>query len=122
MIAIHEYVVEKTSKYRQRRISARYSTISSVLPKIGDRLPANPFNERNEAQFSSLRHLAWNIGERLESPAATGRYLSNHLFPYELRNADIEYLKPICVLMPHATSLLTCRTKEISAFITILEN
>ncbi|MEQ2603169.1 hypothetical protein AAA288_24620, partial [Phocaeicola vulgatus] len=54
-----------------------------------------PIHSTKEAKISSpsLRHLAWNIGERLGVSRRDRAIFIKSSFPYELRNADIEYLE-----------------------------
>ena len=40
-----------------------------------------------------LRHLAWNVGERLRVPLAKRAVFIKESFPYELENASLEYLR-----------------------------
>ncbi len=81
MIAIREYVVEKTSKYLSKEnISTLFRNIECIAEnRVND---CQPIHSTKEAKISSpsLRHLAWNIGERLGvSPVATERYSLNLL-------------------------------------------
>ena len=66
MIAIREYVVEKTSKYLSKEnISTLFRNIECIAEnRVND---CQPIHSTKEAKISSpsLRHLAWNIGERL---------------------------------------------------------
>lgn len=94
MIAIREYVVEKTSKYLSKEnTSTLFQNIECIAEnRIND---CQPIHSTKEAKISSpsLRHLAWNIGERLGVSRRDRAIFIKSSFPYELRNADIEYLE-----------------------------
>lgn len=94
MIAIREYVVEETSKYLSKEnISTLFQNIECLAEnRVNDCLP---IHSTKEAKLSSpsLRHLAWNIGERLGVSRRDRAIFIKSSFPYELRNADIEYLE-----------------------------
>lgn len=94
MIAIREYVVEKTSKYLSKEnISTLFQNIECIAEnRVND---CQPIHSTKEAKISSpsLRHLAWNIGERLGVSRRDRAIFIKSSFPYELRNADIEYLE-----------------------------
>lgn len=94
MIAIREYVVEKTSKYLSKEnISTLFHNIEFLAEnRVTD---CQPIHSTKESKLSSpsLRHLAWNIGERLGVSRRDRAIFIKSSFPYELRNADIEYLE-----------------------------
>lgn len=94
MIAIREYVVEKASKYLSKEnISTLFHNIECLAEnRVTD---CQPIHSTKEAKLSSpsLRHLAWNIGERLGVSRRDRAVFIKSSFPYELRNADIEYLE-----------------------------
>ena len=94
MIAIREYVVEKTSKYLSKEnISTLFHNIECLAEnRVTD---CQPIHSTKESKLSSpsLRHLAWNIGERLGVSRRDRAVFIKSSFPYELRNADIEYLE-----------------------------
>ena len=50
-------------------------------------------NIDNPLRSPGLRHLAWNVGERLRVPLAKRAVFIKKSFPYELANAILEYLK-----------------------------
>lgn len=94
MIAIREYVVEKTSKYLSKEnISTLFQNIECLAENRAN--DCQPIHSTNESKLSSpaLRHLAWNIGERLGISRHDRAIFIKSSFPYELRNADIEYLE-----------------------------
>jgi len=94
MIAIREYVVEKASKYLSKEnISTLFHNIECLAEnRVTD---CQPIHSTKETKLSSpsLRHLAWNIGERLGVSRRDRAVFIKSSFPYELRNADIEYLE-----------------------------
>lgn len=94
MIAIREYVVEKTSKYLSKE---NISTLFYNIKCLAENLDADcqQIHSTKESKLSSpsLRHLAWNIGERLGVSRRDRAIFIKSSFPYELRNANIEYLK-----------------------------
>lgn len=94
MIAIREYVVKETSKYLSKEnISTLFQNIECLAEnRVTD---CQPIHSTKESKLSSpsLRHLAWNIGERLGVSRRDRAVFIKSSFPYELRNADIEYLE-----------------------------
>ena len=48
--------------------------------------------EDNPIKSPTLRHFAWNIGERLDIPLIDRAKFIKEIFPHELGNATIEYL------------------------------
>ena len=50
-------------------------------------------NIDNPLRSPGLRHLAWNVGERLRVPLAKRAVFIKESFPYELENASLEYLR-----------------------------
>ena len=94
MIAIREYVVEKASKYLSKEnISTLFHNIECLAEnRVTD---CQPIHSTKETKLSSpsLRHLAWNIGERLGVSRRDRAVFIKSSFPYELCNADIEYLE-----------------------------
>ena len=76
MNAIREYVTIKTAPYLSKEaIAILISNIDNPLKPPG------------------LRHLAWNIGERLGISLLQRATFIKASFPHELTNATIEYLK-----------------------------
>ncbi len=55
----------------------------------------NRSNIDNPLRSPGLRHLAWNVGERLKVPLAKRAVYIKQSFPYELGNANLEYINPI---------------------------
>ena len=50
-------------------------------------------NIDNPLRSPGLRHLAWNVGERLRVPLAKRDVFIKESFPYELEKASHEYLR-----------------------------
>ena len=76
MDAIREYVTVKTAPYLSKE------DIATLISNID-----------NPLRSPGLRHLAWNVGERLGIPLAKRAVFIKKSFPYELANATLEYLK-----------------------------
>lgn len=92
--AIHEYVMRKLAD----RLSKK--SIAALLANI-ERLAFDSQNEyeplrsdmEKKLKSPDLRHLAWNIGERLGVPHRERAVFIKASFPVELQNASIEYLE-----------------------------
>ncbi len=92
--AINEYIMRKMAD----RLSKK--SIATLLANI-ERLAFNsqdeyePLRSDMEKKLKSpdLRHLAWNIGERLGIPHRERAVFIKASFPVELQNASIEYLE-----------------------------
>ena len=93
MIAIREYVVEKASKYLSKEnISTLFHNIECLAEnRVTD--CQQSIQRKKRSSVLLLRHLAWNIGERLGVSRRDRAVFIKLSFPYELRNADIEYLE-----------------------------
>ena len=76
MDAIREYVTIKTAPYLSKE------AIATLISNID-----------NPLRSPGLRHLAWNVGERLRVPLAKRAVFIKASFPYELENASLEYLR-----------------------------
>ncbi len=92
--AINEYIMQKMTD----RLSKK--SIAALLANI-ERMAYNRFNEyeplrsdmEKKLKSPDLRHLAWNIGERLGIPHRERAVFIKASFPVELQNASIEYLE-----------------------------
>lgn len=103
MDAIREYVTIKTAPYLSKENIA--TLISNIECMVYDRPESyKPIrsNINNPLRSPGLRHLAWNIGERLGVPLTKRAVFIKESFPYELVNATLEYLK--LNLRDHVTS------------------
>ena len=76
MDVIREYVTVKTAPYLSKE------DIATLISNID-----------NPLRSPGLRHLAWNVGERLGVPLAKRAVFIKKSFPYELVNATLEYLR-----------------------------
>ena len=94
MDAIREYVTVKTAPYLSKEaIATLISNIEYMAcdqPKLYKPIRSNI---DNPLRSPGLRHLAWNVGERLRVPLAKRAVFIKESFPYELENASIEYLR-----------------------------
>ena len=92
--AINEYIMQKMTD----RLSKK--SIATLLANI-EKMAYNRFNEyeslrsdmEKKLKSPDLRHLAWNIGERLGIPHRERAVFIKASFPVELQNASIEYLE-----------------------------
>ncbi len=92
--AINEYIMQKMAD----RLSKK--NIATLLANI-ERMAYNRFDEyeplrsdmEKKLKSPDLRHLSWNIGERLGIPHRERAVFIKTSFPVELQNASIEYLE-----------------------------
>ena len=103
MDAIREYVTVKTAPYLSKvDIATLISNIENMAYDQPDLYKPIRSNIDNPLRSPGLRHLAWNVGERLGIPLAKRAAFIKASFPYELVNATHEYLK--LNLRDHVTS------------------
>lgn len=94
MDAIREYVTVKTAPYLSKEdIATLISNIEYMAYDQPESYKPIRSNIDNPLRSPGLRHLAWNIGERLEVPLAKRAVFIKKSFPYELVNATLEYLR-----------------------------
>lgn len=94
MDAIREYVTVKTAPYLSKvDIATLISNIENMAYDQPDLYKPIRSNIDNPLRSPGLRHLAWNVGERLGVPLAKRAVFIKKSFPYELVNATLEYLK-----------------------------
>ena len=94
MDAIREYVTVKTAPYLSKEDIA--TLISNIECMAYDQIESyKPIrsNIDNPLRSPGLRHLAWNVGERLGIPLAKRAAFIKASFPHELVNATHEYLR-----------------------------
>ncbi len=92
--AINEYIMQKMAD----RLSKK--SIATLLANI-EKMACNRFGEyeplrsdmEKKLKSPDLRHLSWNIGERLGIPHRERAVFIKTSFPIELQNASIEYLE-----------------------------
>jgi hypothetical protein len=103
MDAIREYVTVKTAPYLSKEnIATLISNIEFMAYDQPDSYKPIRSNIDNPLRSPGLRHLAWNVGERLGIPLAKRAAFIKASFPYELVNATHEYLR--LNLRDHVTS------------------
>lgn len=94
MDAIREYVTVKTAPYLSKEdIATLISNIEYMAYDQPESYKPIRSNIDNPLRSPGLRHLAWNVGERLGVPLAKRAVFIRKSFPYELANATLEYLK-----------------------------
>ena len=94
MDAIREYVTVKTAPYLSKEdIATLITNIEYMAYDQPESYKPIRSNIDNPLRSPGLRHLAWNVGERLRVPLAKRAIFIKKSFPYELVNATLEYLK-----------------------------
>ena len=103
MDAIREYVTVKTAPYLSKEnIAPLISNIESMAYDQPESYKPIRSNIDNPLRSPGLRHLAWNVGERLGIPLVKRAAFIKASFPHELTNATHEYLR--LNLRDHVTS------------------
>lgn len=103
MDAIREYVTVKTAPYLSKEnIATLISNIESMAYDQPESYKPIRSNINNPLRSPGLRHLAWNVGERLGIPLVKRAAFIKASFPHELTNATHEYLR--LNLRDHVTS------------------
>lgn len=94
MDAIREYVTIRTTPYLSKdAIATLIANIEYMACSRYDLYKPIRSNIDNPLKSPGLRHLAWNIGERLGISLLQRATFIKASFPHELTNATIEYLK-----------------------------
>ena len=94
MDAIREYVTVKTAPYLSKEdIATLISNIEYMAYNQPESYKPIRSNIDNPLRSPGLRHLAWNIGERLNVPLVKRAEFIKASFPHELVNATTEYLR-----------------------------
>lgn len=94
MDAIREYVTVKTAPYLSKEdIATLIFNIEYMAYDQPESYKPIRSNIDNPLRSPGLRHLAWNVGERLRVPLAKRAIFIKKSFPYELVNATLEYLR-----------------------------
>ena len=94
MDAIREYVTVKTAPYLSKEaIATLISNIEYMACDQPELYKPIRSNIDNPLRSPGLRHLAWNVGERLRVPLAKRAVFIKASFPYELESASHEYLR-----------------------------
>ena len=94
MEAIREYVTLKTAPYLSKEaIETLISNIEYMACDQAECYKPIRSNIDNPLRSPALRHLAWNIGERLRVPLVKRAHFIKVSFPHELGSASHEYLR-----------------------------
>ena len=94
MDAIREYVTIKTAPYLSKEaIATLIANIEYMACNHPDLYKPIRSNINNPLRSPGLRHLAWNVGERLNVPLVKRAEFIKASFPHELVNATTEYLR-----------------------------
>lgn len=94
MDAIREYVTIKTAPYLSKEaIATLIANIEYMACNHPDLYKPVRSNIDNPLRSPGLRHLAWNVGERLNVPLVKRAEFIKASFPHELANATPEYLR-----------------------------
>ena len=94
MDAIREYVTIKTAPYLSKEaIVTLIANIEYMACDRPDLYKPIRSNIDNPLRSPGLRHLAWNVGERLNVPLVKRAEFIKASFPHELVNATLEYLR-----------------------------
>lgn len=94
MDAIREYVTIKTAPYLSKEaIVTLIANIEYMACDNPDLYKPIRSNIDNPLKSPGLRHLAWNVGERLSVPLVKRAEFIKASFPHELVNATLEYLR-----------------------------
>lgn len=91
--AIHEYTTHEMSQFLSiDDLETLHENIESLA--YGQTELYKPVRSKpdNQIKSPSLRHYAWNIGERLDISLIDRAKFIKTIFPHELENATIEYL------------------------------
>ena len=93
MREIREYVIYATAAYLTKEsLTLFLENIEHLACNREDLYQPIRSNTDNPLKSPSLRHLAWNIGERLAIPLNQRATFIKASFPEELKNATIKYL------------------------------
>ena len=94
MEAIYEYVTDVTTGYLSKDgLATLLANIEKLANGLYDEYKAIHSDMENTLKSPDLRHLAWNIGERLNVPRRERAKFIHASFPAILKDATIEYLE-----------------------------
>ena len=92
--AINEYVMDVTTGYLSKKgLTTLLANIEKLANGVYDEYEAIHSDMGNTLKSPDLRHLAWNIGERLNVPRRERAKFILASFPVILKDATIEYLE-----------------------------
>lgn len=93
MKAVCEYTVNVTAGYLSKEaLATLLSNIKHLACKQAEKCVALRSNIDKALKSPDLRHLAWNLGERLGATIEERALFIKNSFPIELKDASIEYL------------------------------
>lgn len=94
MEAIREYVTVATAPFlSQKALDTLLTNIEQIACGRTDSCLPLRSNPDRPLRSPELRHLAWNIGERLHLSLEERARFIKLSFPHELNNATVEYLQ-----------------------------
>lgn len=94
MEAIREYVTVATAPFlSQKALDTLLTNIEQMACGRTDSCLPLRSNPEHPLRSPELRHLAWNIGERLHLSLEERARFIKLSFPHELNNATVEYLQ-----------------------------
>lgn len=92
--AINEYVMDVTTGYLSKKgLTTLLANIEKLANGVYNEYEAIHPDMENTLKSPDLRHLAWNIGERLNVPRRERAKFILASFPVILKDATIEYLE-----------------------------
>lgn len=92
--AIHDYVMRKLAdRLSKKSLAALLANIERLAFNASDEYEPLRSDMEKKLKSPDLRHLSWNIGERLGIPHRERAVFIKASFPVELQNASIEYLE-----------------------------
>lgn len=92
--AIHDYVMRRLAdRLSKKSLAALLANIERLAFNVSDEYEPLRSDMEKKLKSPDLRHLSWNIGERLGIPHRERAVFIKASFPVELQNASIEYLE-----------------------------
>lgn len=92
MNAIHDYLLDILPPYmKDDDIEVLYRNV--VLWQYSQETPLLPTLTNGKLSTLDLRHLAWNIGERLKWPGEQRALFIKQSFPHEFRDSDMSSIR-----------------------------
>ena len=92
MKAIHDYLFGILPPFmKDEDIETLYKNIE--LWQYSQEAPLLPTMTNGKLSTLDLRHLSWNIGERLKWPGETRAFFIKQSFPHEFRDSDISSIR-----------------------------
>ena len=90
--AIRDYLFATLPPFmKDEDIETLYKNVE--LWQYSQEAPLSPTMTNGKLSTLDLRHLAWNIGERLKWPGATRAFFIKQSFPHEFRDSDISSIR-----------------------------